>query len=301
LEFGIKEMLRIIPGETPHPELHQYLLGSIAPRPIAFASTVDRDGNPNLSPFSFFNVFGYNPTTLIFSPSRRGRDNTTKDTFDNIKQVPEVVINVVTYEMVNQASLASTEYPHGIDEFIKAGFTKLTSEMVRPFRVKESPVQLECRVRNVIETGNEGGAGNLIICDLLLMHINDNILGEDGTIDQQKIRLVGRLGKNFYVKAFGDSLIEVEKPLRQLGIGIDALPEYIRNSTLLTGNDLGKLGNVVQLPGKDEIMSVKENPEIQEIIETSCHLELDLLCLAKNYLETGHVIEALKVLMLLNV
>ncbi|MCK9400875.1 MAG: flavin reductase family protein [Bacteroidales bacterium] len=293
-------MLRIIPGETPHPKMHQYLLGSIAPRPIAFASTVDARGNPNLSPFSFFNVFGYNPTTLIFSPSRRGRDNSTKNTLENAKSVPEVVINVVTYDMVNQASLASTEYPPGVDEFIKAGFSKLPSELVRPFRVKESPVQMECRVRDIIETGSGGGAANLIICEILIMHVNEDILGDDGMIDQQKIRLVGRLGKDYYVRAFGDALFEVEKPLQRMGIGIDALPEKIRNSRVLTGNDLGQLGNVENLPNAEEIRAIQENPEIKELIETSLDISTELNRLALNYLQTGHAYEALKLLMLIN-
>lgn len=293
-------MLRIVPGEIPHPKLNQYLLGSIAPRPIAFASTMDTRGNPNLSPFSFFNAFGYNPTTLIFSPSRRGRDNSTKNTFENAKRVPEVVINVVTYEMVNQVSLASTEYPTGVDEFVKAGFSKLPSELVRPFRVKESPVQMECRVRDIIETGSGGGAANLVICEILLMHVSEDILGDDGMIDQQKIRLVGRLGKDYYVKAFGDALFEVEKPLQRMGIGIDALPEKIRNSRVLTGNDLGQLGNVENLPGEDEIKSLSESPEIKELIETSSDISTELNRLALNYLHDGHAYEALKVLMLIN-
>jgi flavin reductase (DIM6/NTAB) family NADH-FMN oxidoreductase RutF len=293
-------MLRIIPGEIPNPKLHQYLLGSIAPRPIAFASTVDEKGNPNLSPFSFFNVFGYNPTTLIFSPSRRGRDNTTKDTFENVKLVPEVVINVVTYEMVNQASLASTEYLTGVDEFLKAGFTKVPSELIRPLRVKESPVQMECRVRDIIETGSGGGAANLIICEILLMHIREDILGADGMIDQNKIRLVGRLGKDFYAMAFGDALFEVEKPLQRKGIGIDALPENIRNSMILTGNELGQLGNVESLPNDEEIKSLRESPEIKKLMETSCDIISEMNSLARRYLETGHTYEALKVLMLIN-
>jgi len=293
-------MLRIIPGEIPHSKLNQYLLGSIAPRPIAFASTVDTRGNPNLSPFSFFNAFGYNPTTLIFSPSRRGRDNSTKNTFENVKSVPEVVINVVTYDMVNQVSLASTEYPAGVDEFVKAGFSKLPSELVRPFRVKESPVQMECRVRDIIETGSGGGAANLIICEILLMHVNEDILGDDGMIDQQKIRLVGRLGKDYYVKAFGDALFEVEKPLQRMGIGIDALPEKIRNSHILTGNDLGQLGNLENLPNIEEIESLREGPEIKQILKSSPDPETELHLLAKKYLEKGQPFEALKILMLLN-
>jgi len=293
-------MLRIVPDEIPHTKLHHYLLGSIAPRPIAFASTVDAQGNPNLSPFSFFNVFGVNPTTLIFSPSRRGRDNSTKNTMENVIEVPEVVINVVTYDMVNQVSLASTEYPAGVDEFLKAGFSKIPSELIRPFRVKESPVQLECRVRDVIETGSGGGAANLIVCEILLMHIQEDILGDDGMIDQHKIRLVGRLGKDYYVRAFGDALFEVEKPLQKIGIGIDALPGYIRNSRILTGNELGQLGNVECLPGEEELKAMRENPEIKELIETSCDLVSDLSRLAVRYLETGHTYEALKLLMLIN-
>jgi flavin reductase (DIM6/NTAB) family NADH-FMN oxidoreductase RutF len=293
-------MLRLIPGEIPHPRLHQYLLGSIAPRPIAFASTVDARGNPNLSPFSFFNVFGVNPTTLIFSPSRRGRDGSTKNTLENVRVVPEVVINVVTYDMVNQASLASTEFPAGVDEFLKAGFTKVPSELILPFRVKESPVQIECRVRDIIETGSGGGAANLVVCEILLLHIREDILDADGMIDQHKIKLVGRLGKNYYVKAFSEALFEVEKPNQKLGIGIDALPEYIRNSHVLTGNELGQLGNVEHLPGKEEIQFFMENPEIKELMETSCHLDYDLAMLAKVYLETGHSYEALKALMIQN-
>jgi flavin reductase (DIM6/NTAB) family NADH-FMN oxidoreductase RutF len=294
-------MLHIIPGEIANQKLHQYLLGSVAPRPIAFASTMDDKGNPNLSPFSFFNAFGYNPTTLIFSPSLRGRDGSTKNTFDNVKLVPEVVINAVTYEMVQQASLASTEFPKGVDEFLKAGFNKLPSEMVRPCRVKESPVQMECRVREIIETGSGGGAANLLICEILVMHIREDILMEDGMIDQQKIRLVGRLSKNYYVKAFGDALFEVEKPLKRLGIGIDALPEHIRNSRDLTGNELGQLGNVEHLPGPDELRDFRESPEIREITETSCRdWAIEMVKLAKMYLETGHPFEALKVLMLLD-
>ncbi len=292
-------MLRIQPNEIPHPRLHQYLLGSVAPRPIAFASTVDAEGNPNLSPFSFFNVFGVNPTTLIFSPSRRARDGSTKNTLENLTLVPEVVINVVTYDIVMQASLASTEFPAGVDEFIKAGFTKLPSEMIRPFRVKESPVQMECRVRDIIETGSGGGAANLVICDILLVHIDEAVLGDDGMIDQHKIKLVGRLGKNFYVKAFGDSLFEVVKPLQTLGIGIDALPEHIRLSPLLTGNELGQLGNVEKLPDEEELLQFRGTHEISEITETTCNAHEELIRLAKSYLEAGHAYEALKVLMLL--
>lgn len=291
--------MKIIPGEIPDSQLHKLLLGSIAPRPIAFASTVDADGRPNLSPFSFFNIFGVNPTTLIFSPSRRNRDATTKHTLDNVIVVPEVVINVVTYEMVNQVSLASTEYPEGTDEFLKAGFTKIHSELIRPFRVKESPVQMECRVNRIIETGSGGGAANLVICDVLLMHIDENVLGSDGLIDQHKLRLVGRLSKDYYVRAFGDALFSVEKPNQKIGIGIDALPDHIRLSSILTGNELGQLGNVEKLPDEQEIRSLRESPEIKEIMDSTCHVSLELITLARTYLQSGHAYNALKILMLI--
>ena len=191
-------MLTIIPDEMETGKFHSYLLGAVAPRPIAFASTIDEDGNPNLSPFSFFNVFGSNPATLIFSPARRVRGNTTKHTLDNVLATKEVVINVVNYDMVQQMSLSSTEYPKGVNEFIKAGFTMLKSEEIKPFRVTESPVQFECIVKDVIFTGYEGGAGNLIICEVLKMHISEAVLDENGEIDQHKIDLVARAGGNYY-------------------------------------------------------------------------------------------------------
>jgi flavin reductase (DIM6/NTAB) family NADH-FMN oxidoreductase RutF len=292
-------MWSALPEELSPQRLHQLLLGSIGPRPIAFASTVDTEGKPNLSPFSFFNVFGVNPTTLIFSPSRRGRDNTTKDTLDNVKVVPEVVINMVTYDMVHQASLASSEYPKGVDEFVKAGFRKIKSDLVRPFRVGESPVQLECRVRQVIETGDGGGAANLVVCEILKMHINEEVMAPDGLIDQQKIRLVGRMGRDWYCTGFGNSLFQVEKPLARPGIGIDALPENIRFNRHLTGNDLGRLGNVHQLPTEEEIRNLSLMPDIALIMANPDSRNDLLLELAKDLLEKGSPEEALKVLMLL--
>ena len=289
-------MIAIIPGEIPHPKLHQLLLGSIAPRPICLASTMDPDGRPNLSPFSFFNVFGVNPTTLIFSPSRRGRDNTTKDTFENVKRIPEVVINVVTYEMVNQVSLASTEYPSGTDEFLKSGLNKLPSLKVRPFRVKESPVQMECKVRDLVPTGEGPGAGNLVICEILLMHVSEEILSQDGLVDQNKIRLVGRLGRDFYVRAFDEALFEVEKPLQKRGIGIDQLPEQIRLSKVLTGNDLGMLGNVESLPSADQIREFVQSDIFRNIL-SSCHDNPEAVhSCAKKLLEEGRTAEALMTL-----
>jgi flavin reductase (DIM6/NTAB) family NADH-FMN oxidoreductase RutF len=290
------------PGQLDGPQLHKFLLSSIAPRPIAFASTIDEEGNPNLAPFSFFNAFGVNPTTLIFSPSRRGRDNTTKHTFQNVKEIPEVVINVVNYEMVQQASLASTEYPKGVNEFIKAGFTPLPSETIRPFRVKESPVQYECKVREVIETGDGGGAANLVVCEINMIHYHEDILDENGLPAPDKIRLVGRHAGNYYVKAFGDSLFEVEKPLAKLGIGIDNLPDNIKFSKILTGNDLGQLGNVERLPDAKNVEKIKSNPDcailIHELANDPIHLEQELQLLAKKWLNKGNVSDALALLMI---
>lgn len=241
-------MLKIDPKEVSMGKLHNYLLGSVGPRPIAFASTIDKDGNKNLSPFSFFNVFSAAPPIAIFSPAKSGRTNTQKNTYDNVKETMEVVINIVNFDIVQQMSLSSTAYDKGVDEFVKAGLTPIESELVKPFRVKESPVQLECKVKEVVELGDQGGSGNLVISEIVMVHISEDVLGEDGTIDQQKIDLVGRMGGNYYVRAKGDCLFEVPKPVRNLGIGVDQLPEPIRTSSILTGNDLGMLGNIEELP-----------------------------------------------------
>ena len=240
--------MTITPGSIKTAQLHAYLLGSVSPRPICFASTIDSDGNANLSPFSFFNVFGSNPVTLIFSPARRVRDNTIKHTLENCIETKEVVISVVNYAMVQQMSLASCEYPKGTSEFEKAGFTPLKAEHVKPFLVKESPVNMECIVKQVIETGQEGGAGNLIICEMVAMHINDDVLNENQQIDPHKIDLVARMGGDYYCRASGNAVFEVAKPNLNLGMGIDNLPEEIRSSTVLSGNDLGQLGNVTSMP-----------------------------------------------------
>ncbi len=260
-------MLSIEPKDVSVGKLHQYLLGAVGPRPIAFASTLDEKGRPNLSPFSFFNVFGSNPPVLIFSPARRGRDNTTKHTYENLKSTDEVVINIVNFDMVQQMSLSSTEYAEGINEFEKAGFTMLKSDLVKPFRVAESPVQFECKVHQIVETGQEGGAGNLIICHVLKMHIKEDILDENGYIDQHKIDQVARMGGNWYTRA-NMGMFEVPKPLSTLGIGVDQIPENIRKSKFLTGNDLGKLGNVEALPQNEEIKEfLKENKEDASLVE----------------------------------
>ncbi|HPG33317.1 MAG: flavin reductase family protein [Lentimicrobiaceae bacterium] len=255
------------PTKIPHSALHKLMLGAIAPRPIAFASTIDKEGRPNLSPFSFFNAFGVNPSTIIFSPSRRGRDNTTKDTFENLKEVPEVVINAVTFSMVEQVSLASTEFAKGVNEFEKAGFTALPSEKVKPFRVKESPVQWECRVRNIIETGQGGGAANLVICEVLLVHVNENFLTVDGQINTPAIDLIGRMGGDYYVRAHGNALFEVEKPLQKPAIGIDALPYNLRFSPVLTGNELGRLGSVEFPPTDHELKMAAQRNDVSIILD----------------------------------
>ncbi len=290
--------MKIVPGEIKTGELHSYLLGAVAPRPVCFASTVDKDGNPNLSPFSFFNVFGSNPTTLIFSPARKVRDNTIKHTLLNIYETREVVINVVNYAMVQQASLSSCEYPKGVDEFEKAGFTKLASEKVKAFRVAESPVQMECKVRDIIETGTEGGAGNLIICEVLVMHINDAILNEKKLIDPHKIDLVARMGADFYCRASGAAVFEVAKPNTQLGIGVDGLPESIRKSNILSGNNLGQLGNVHEMPFVDPAFN---DDKLKNIIQyysiNPDEMDKELHSYAKELLDAGKVSEAWQVLL----
>lgn len=250
-------MLSLNPKELTVAQVHQYLLGAVGPRPICFASTIDKNGNSNLAPFSFFNVFSANPPIAVFSPSRSGRTGATKDTYENIKEIPECVINIVNYNMVYQTSLASSPYPKGVNEFAKAGFTEEKSQLIKPFRVKESPVQLECKVNQVIELGQQGGAGNLVICEVVMIHINEDVLDADKKIDQQKIDLVARMGGNWYCRAHGDALFEIEKPLTTIGIGVDQIPPAIKSSRILTGNNLGQLGNIEHLPTKEEIESYK--------------------------------------------
>jgi flavin reductase (DIM6/NTAB) family NADH-FMN oxidoreductase RutF len=278
-----------------------FLQHSIAPRPICFASTIDLSGNVNLSPFSFFNLFSTNPAVIVFSPSRRVRDNTTKHTLQNILEVPEVVVNIVSYDMIQQTSLASCEYPKGIDEFIKTGFTKEPSQIIKPPRVKESPVQMECKVLEVKTLGTEGGAGNLVIAEVLMLHINENILNEDGNIDQKKLDLMARLGGNWYTRANASTIFEVEKPNMQLGIGVDALPENIRNSKILTGNNLGQLANIHEPALVDPAFEDEKLKNI--ILYYSCdpeEMERELHFYAKELLEAGKVKEAWQVLLALN-
>lgn len=288
-------MLTIDPKEVSTGKCHQYLLGAVGPRPIAFASTIDEHGRPNLSPFSFFNVFSANPPILIFSPARRGRDNTVKHTYLNAKSTGEVVINIVNFNMVQQASLSSTEYAEGVNEFEKAGFTMLESDIVKPFRVAESPAQFECIIKEVIELGSEGGAGNLVICEVVKMHLDESILDETGFIDQHKIDQVARMGGNWYTRA-NMGMFEVPKPLSTIGIGVDAISEEIRSSKVLTGNDLGKLGNVEALPTSEEIeIFISEDEEAASIINSGDLEKIHRQ--AQQYLEKDEPAKAWKLLL----
>jgi flavin reductase (DIM6/NTAB) family NADH-FMN oxidoreductase RutF len=277
-------MKTINPKDVSIGELHGYLLSAVAPRPIAFASTIDEEGRPNLAPFSFFNVFSVNPPIAIFSPARRGRDNTTKHTFENVKNVAEAVINIVTYDMVQQCSLASTDFPEGVSEFEKSGLTPIDSDLVRPKRVKESPVQLECRVNQVIELGQEGGAGNLVVCEILKIHISEDVLDADGKVDPLKMDQVGRCGGNWYSRVNAASMFEVEKPLARMGIGVDGIPDDIRLSKVLTGNDLGILGNVETLPNETDVNEYK----LIELAEVFMELEDDQIALEQKLHELAH-------------
>ncbi len=287
----------IDPNSIPAHHLHRILLTAVAPRPIAFASTISASGIANLSPFSCFNAFGVNPSTLIFSPSRSGRTNELKDTYLNIKEVPEVVINVVTYQMVEQVNLASTEFEPEINEFYKAGFTPIASEKIKPFRVKESPVQIECKVRQVIETGTGAGAANLVICEVLLIHVNDKVLDKTGMIDTRKLDLVGRMGADYYVKASGNALFTLEKPMSKVAIGIDALPEDVRLSPILSGNDLGRLGSQQMMPSAPEIKKYAQSADFRMLTAKHSGDMLKLTgethSLARKLIAENHVHEAL--------
>jgi flavin reductase (DIM6/NTAB) family NADH-FMN oxidoreductase RutF len=295
------DMLTLEVKDLSIPDLHGYLQYAVAPRPICFASTIDKVGNVNLSPFSFFNLFSTNPAVCVFSPSRRVRDNTTKHTLENLLEVPECVINIVNYDMVQQVSLASVEYPKGINEFIKSGFTMMPSVLVKPPRVAESPVQFECVVNEIKSLGNTPGAGNLVIAEIKLMHINESVLDADGKIDQLKMDHVARLGGDWYCRVTPDSLFNVAKPVKTVGIGVDAIPFAIRNSRVLTGNNLGQLGNVETLPTDEAIEACMQQPEIKEILDStigdSQTREMQLHLKAKELLDAGKVENAWKVLL----
>jgi flavin reductase (DIM6/NTAB) family NADH-FMN oxidoreductase RutF len=275
-------MLSLTPSELSIPQLHQYLLGAVGPRPICFASTVDAKGNHNLAPFSFFNVFSAKPPIAIFSPNLSGRTGQAKDTHLNIKEVPECVINIVNYSMVQQMSLASSPFEKGISEFTKAGFTPIASDLVKPMRVAESPVQLECKVFEVKEIGN----CNLVMCEIIKIHISESVLGANNLIDQQKIDLVARMGGNWYCRAHGDALFEIEKPITTIGVGVDSIPNEYRSSTILTGNNLGQLGNLEVIPTKEEIDTYKKGNN------TSFKNEIEKHNYIKTLLDINNVFEA---------
>lgn len=296
-------MLTIDTSETKNPLLHHYLLGAVGPRPICFASTIDKEGRRNLAPFSFFNVFSSNPPIAIFSPARSGRTGEQKDTLLNVLEVPEVVINIANYELVHQMSLASSPYPKGVDEFTKSGLTPIASECVKPFRVKESPVQMECKVIEVKSLGEGGGAGNLIFCEILKIHISDSVLDSKNMIDQLKIDLVARMGGDWYCRADKNSMFEITKPVTTCGIGYDAIPQEIRVSSILTGNDLGHLGGIEKLPDETAVNDFKliELSELFIKLENNPkQLEERLHLLAKQFLSENKLNEAWKTLLAFN-
>lgn len=298
----MSDITTIIPGEVSTAQLHGQLLSAVAPRPIAFASTINKAGQVNLSPFSFFNVFGANPPIVIFSPARRVRDNTIKHTLENVREVPEVVINIVNYPIVEQMSLSSTEYDKGVNEFLKAGLTEAASDLVRPPRVAEAPVALECRVRDIMETGQEGGAGNLIVAEVIAMHMRNEYLNENGDLDTEKLDLVARMGGSWYCRASGDALFEIPKPIQTKGVGVDQLPAAIRLSPVLTGNNLGRLGNVEELPDANRIAAfVQEDARLQAILAEQMpdtHQRMHALhTYAQQLLDEGRTLEALMALL----
>jgi flavin reductase (DIM6/NTAB) family NADH-FMN oxidoreductase RutF len=295
-------MLSIKTSDLSIGQLHNYLNHAVAPRPICLASTVDKDGNVNLSPFSFFNVFSTNPPVCVFSPSRSVRDNTTKHTLENVLEVPECVINIVNYDIVQQVSLSSVAYAKGVNEFTKSGLTPLASELVKPPRVAEAPVQLECIIREIISLGDTPGAGNLVLAEIKMLHISEDILDPDGRINQAKIDLVARLGGDWYCRITEDNLFKVAKPNMKMCIGVDALPQSIRNSRVLTGNNLGQLGNLEALPTDEAVEAFSQLPDIKDLLDAtigdSQTRELQLHLKAKQLLDDDRVEEALMILLM---
>lgn len=292
--------MKIVPNELATKDLHQYLLGSVAPRPIAFVSTIDLNGRVNLAPFSFFNVFSARPPILVFSPAYSGKTGASKNTLDNVKEHPECVINIVNYTMVQKTNIASSPYPRGVNEFEKAGFTAIPSEIVKPPRVKESPVQMECKVQQIIELGKEGGSGNLVIAEVLLMHIHDDVLNEHKMIDPRKIDLVSRMNGNWYCRANGDALFELPKLDAEIVIGMDSIPQFAKQSSVFSEEDLIKLASEKELPKDEEIKAMKEKIEkdIKGLPTEKIYLTLCLL--AKEQLNQNHVQEAWKYLLISN-
>lgn len=289
-------MLRIIPEETQTKDLHQFLVGSIAPRPIAFVSTVDEEGNPNLAPYSFFNAFSSNPPILVFSSNRRVSNNTTKDTLSNVMATKEVVINVVNYDIVRQMAVTSVEFPSNINEFEKAGLTTIASEKVKPFRVKESPVQMECKVKEIITLGDHGGAGHLILCEVVMMHIAEHVVDDNNRINPHKLDLMGRLGRAYYVRASGDAIQTIVQSVTEITIGYDKLPQKVQNSSVLRGNELGMLAGIKQIPDSSTVEVAKDDPRVKACLGSSTETEdlheyiAELLKDPKNNLEKAAAI-----------
>lgn len=283
-------MLTINPKDLTVQALQRYLQNAIAPRPICFASTISANGEPNVAPFSFFNLFSSNPPILVFSPAYSGRTGAAKDTLLNVREVPEVVINVVTYSMVHQVSLTSSPFPKGVNEFSKSGLTPIPSITIKPYRVKESPVQLECKVIEIKELGKQGGAGNLVICEVLQMHIDEQILNAEQQIDTKKIDLVSRMGDNWYCRANGESLFEVKKPVTTICIGMDAIPEILKQSHILSGNNLGYLASIEELPSRESVLQFQSGLPQQSTMDEK-HLFI------KTLLDAGKLEEAWKVIL----
>ncbi len=290
-------MRTIIPGEIATKDLHQFIVGSIAPRPIAFVSTINEDGQPNLAPYSFFNAFSSNPPIVVFSSNRRVRDNTTKDTLHNVKATGEAVINIVNHSIVRQMAVSSIEFPSDISEFDKSGLTPIASKKVAPFRVAESPVHLECKVKDIIALGTEGGAGHLVICNVVCMHVSESVIDDRNRIDPKKLDLMGRLGRSYYVRVNGEAIQTIVQPVTQLAIGFDALPEGVRQSTILTGNDLGKLAGIHAMPTYPEAELLTFNDtQTMKLIEEQGSME-DFHRYAQKELDRLNLDFAMKILM----
>lgn len=294
------EMLTIDPLETDQKDLHQFILGSVAPRPIAFVSTIDKHGNLNLAPYSFFNAFSSNPPIVVFSSNRRGSNNTTKDTLENIKDAGECVINSVNYSMVRQMAVASVEFPSGVSEFSKTGLTAIPSDIVAPPRVGESPSAMECKVQDIITLGDKGGAGHLIICKVVRMHVAKNVLGERNRIDPHKMDLMGRMGRAYYVRASGQAIHTIVQEYLPVTIGFDTLPDKIKNSPVLTGNDLGKLAGLISFPTDEEIAAASQLNQVKSIAEQN-KSQHAMHYLAKQFIDKNDVMTGFSILMLDNV
>lgn len=293
--LSIMDMLTIDPKETPQKDLHQFILGTVAPRPIAFVSTLDKDGNPNLAPYSFFNAFSSNPPIVVFSSNRRASNNTTKDTLGNVRASGECVINAVNYNIVRQMAVASVEFPTGVSEFLKTGLTPVPSDIVKPPRVGESPAAMECIVQDIVTLGEGGGAGHLIICKVVRMHVAKEVLGERNRIDPQKMDLMGRMGRAYYVRCSGPAIHTIVQDYLPVTLGYDQLPDHIKNSSVLTGNDLGKLAGLVSLPGEEELTKTRQ---MKEVVDALAGTRTSLHYLAKTFLDKGEVMTGFSILMM---